>query len=286
MDKNISTALVTIAIPIYNAENYLHYAIQSCINQTYKNWILLLMCDGSTDNSTAIAYSMAEKDTRIKVVDDGENKGLVARLNQTIQMTETKYYARMDADDIMFISRIEEQVRFMEEHQDIDVCGSSIMIIDNNNSIKGSGLSEGPVLGFFHPTVFGKTEWFKKNLYAEWALRAEDFELWNRTISYSKFFSIGKPLLFYREYGIPIVKKYIQTQNTILRVFSYYRKYDKTFFWFLSNSLVSIGKICLYQLFSAFDGIESLVSMRKRKSVSSKQQLRQADLFLSIKFND
>lgn len=76
--------LITIAIPIYNAEQYLAFAIQSVINQTYKDWELLLMCDGSTDNSTAIANEFAGKDERIKVVDDGMNRGLIYRLNQSI----------------------------------------------------------------------------------------------------------------------------------------------------------------------------------------------------------
>ena len=91
-------------------------------------------------------------------------------------MCETKYYARMDADDIMCINRIEEQVKFMEAHTEVDVCGSSIMTIDNKNKIIGSSYNEGKTDSFFHPTVMGRAQWFKDNRYADWALRAEDFK--------------------------------------------------------------------------------------------------------------
>ena len=79
---------VTIAIPIYNAEAYLAYAIQSVINQSYQNWELLLMCAGSSDNSTTIATAYAKKDNRIRLVDDRINKGLIYRLNQSIAMAK------------------------------------------------------------------------------------------------------------------------------------------------------------------------------------------------------
>ena len=133
--------LVTIAIPVYNGESYLRDAIQSVVNQTFQDWELYLINDGSTDNSLAIMQEYALNDIRIKVIDDGQNKGLVTRLNQSIETAIGKYYARMDADDIMYVTRIEEQVRFLESHPDVDVLGTSIMIIDNENNIVGSNLN-------------------------------------------------------------------------------------------------------------------------------------------------
>lgn len=108
----MSEVLVTITIPIYNAMSYLKDSIQSVINQTYKDWILYLINDGSSDDSLAVMREFAEKDSRIKIIDDGLNRGLIERLNGSIAMCETKYYARMDADDIMYVTRIEEQVNF------------------------------------------------------------------------------------------------------------------------------------------------------------------------------
>ena len=274
--------LVTIAIPIYNAEEYLAFAIQSVINQTYKDWVLLLMCDGSTDRSTAIANEFAKKDSRIKVVDDGINLGLIYRLNQSVQMTTSKYYARMDADDIMYITRIEEQVRYMEEHTDVDVLGASMMIIDNKNNILDSEYKVGEFVKFIHPTVMGKASWFKANSYSDWALRAEDFELWHRTVSKSNFYEMGKPLLFYREFGVPTFHKYYLSQVTLLKIFRRYKTYNKSFSWFVSNTIKTYLKIIAYYVFDKIGRLDYLIGKRKRKSVPAEMQLTMDDLMKSI----
>lgn len=277
--------MVTIAIPIYNAEKYLRDSIQSVLNQTYRDWILYLINDGSTDDSLFIIQEFAEKDSRIIIVNDGFNRGLIARLNQSIEMCTSKYYARMDADDIMCITRIEEQVKFLEEHPEVDVCGTSIMTIDSDNNIIGSGLSEGKVSGFVHPTVMGKTSWFKANPYIYWALRAEDFELWSRTSKYSNFYAIGKPLLFYREFGIPTFKKYYLSQKTIIKIASKYKQYNKSFSWFIRNSLLASAKILINFFLTIIRREYILISMRRRKPVDSRFILNERDLSAAIMKN-
>lgn len=278
----MNTPLVTIAIPIYNAEKYLRDAIQSCINQTYTNWVLLLMCDGSTDQSTTIAKEYVDRDPRIKLIDDGQNRGLIARLNQSVEMCKTKYYARMDADDIMCINRLEEQVKFMEEHTDVDVCGSSIMTIDNNNVIVGSAFYIGKVSSFMHPTVMGRTQWFKANSYADWALRAEDFELWTRTLAKSNFYAIAKPLLFYRELGIPTFKKYYLTQRTIIQVARRYKEYGQSFIWFAKLSFFTYVKILINAFMALIKKMDVLVAMRRRVKVPKELMLTEVDLNKAI----
>lgn len=278
----MNTPLVTIAIPIYNAGEYLDYAICSCINQTYTNWELILMCDGCTDNSLQIAESYAAKDVRITVVNDGLNKGLVYRLNQSVQMAKGKYYARMDADDIMGVHRIEEQVNFLECHPNIDLVGTSIMIIDNNNSIVSSGASVGEVETFIHPTVMGHTEWFKCNPYNAWAVRAEDKELWCRTYHNSRFWSMDKALLFYREFGVPTLKKTLMTQQTLLKIFSRYRRYGKTWRWAIKNILLTIIKMFIYTFFAMIGKIDFIISRRRRKPVPQSLCMTEKDLLLSI----
>lgn len=274
--------LVTIAIPIYNAERFLIDAVQSCINQTYKNWELLLMCDGSTDNSSAIANAMAAKDNRIRVVDDGENKGLIYRLNQSINLAKGEFYARMDADDIMYITRIAEQVEFLESHPDNDLVGSSIMTIDDQNNIVGSGYYNGVVYSFVHPSVMGRIKWFKNNLYAQWPTRAEDKELWLRTSSTSNFYAIGRPLLFYREFGVPTFQKYYTTQKMLLRIYANYKRYDKSLHWCIKNYIFTISKIILSALLALFGMAELVVKMRTRHPVPFEMLLTSDDLIRSI----
>lgn len=279
----MNTPLVTIAIPVYNAERYLHNAIQSVINQTYQNWLLYLINDGSTDSSLSIMNKYAEKDCRIRIVNDGQNKGLIARLNQSISLSETKYYARMDADDIMYVFRIEEQIKFLEEHPDIDVCGTSIMTIDNENNIVGSGYYEGNVNSFVHPSVIGRTIWFKKNSYAEWPIRAEDKELWLRTSTTSKFYAIGKPLLFYREFGVPTFSKYFATQKTLLRIYANYNFLGKNYIWYIKNVLFTFVKILISAFFALIGQSDIMVSLRRRVPIPEQLRLTREDLELCIK---
>ena len=279
----MNTPLVTIAIPIYNAEPYLCDAIQSVINQTYKDWLLYLINDGSTDNSLSIMKEYAKRDCRIKIINDGQNKGLIARLNQSISLSETKYYARMDADDIMYIYRIEEQIKFLEEHHDIDICGTSIMTIDNDNNIIGSGYYDGNVSSFVHPSVIGKTIWFKNNPYAEWPVRAEDFELWLRTANKSKFYAIGKPLLFYREFGIPTFSKYYATQQTMLKIFINYRMYGQSLLWCSKNIVKTVTKIIVSAFLGLIGRDNLLVYFRRRHSIPKELCLNSDDLLSSIK---
>ena len=276
--------LVTIAIPIFNAGRYLHDAVQSCINQTYSNWELLLMCDGSTDDSTSIAYEMATMDSRIRVIDDGENKGLIYRLNQSVNLANGEFYARMDADDIMYITRIEEQSVFLENHPEIDVVGTSIMTIDDENNVIGSGLYEGIVTSFVHPSVMGRTIWFKKNPYAEWPLRAEDKELWVRTSATSKFYAIGKPLLFYREFGIPTFQKYYTSQKTLLKIYANYKEYSKSLFWSIKYRILTLGKILVTMFFVLLGKTELIVKLRKRPNLPKELWLTKDDLGYCIRF--
>lgn len=273
---------VTISIPVYNAELYLRDSIQSVINQTYKDWTLYLINDGSTDKSLSIMQELAVVDKRIIIIDDGYNRGLVARLNQSISLADSEYYARMDADDIMSLDRIEEQVRFLDNHPEVDVLGSSIMIIDNDNKIVGSGRESGQVKGFVHPTVMGRTQWFKNNLYSEWAVRAEDRDLWYRTISYSNFWALEKPLLFYREFGVPTLKKTLQSQKTLLKIFARYKQYNQTFGWFLKNTLITIAKMFIYMFFAMIGRIDYIVKRRNRIPIPKENCLSDLDLQNSI----
>lgn len=199
------TCLVTIGIPFYNAEKFIFFAINSVINQTYSNFELILSDDGSTDQSLEIAKSF--NDSRITVISDGKNKGIAYRLNEQLSLAKGKYYARMDADDLMFPERIEKQVFFLESHPEIDVVGSQAIVIDDQNKILGLRDSKIPqsINGvfretvFIHPTVTGRVEWFRKFGYSNALKGVEDLDLWIRSLCDSKFHKQNEPLLFYRD---------------------------------------------------------------------------------------
>jgi glycosyltransferase involved in cell wall biosynthesis len=216
--------LVTIGIPFYNAEKFLEKAILSVFNQSIKEWVLILMDDGSTDSSLIIAKKY-ENDYRVKVISDGYNRNLANRLNELIDLCETKYFTRMDADDIMHPERIRVQIEILEKNQKIDILGTNAYSIDEKDNIQGIKIKIDlerskliPTSSFIHPTIMGKTCWFKKNYYDPKAVRVEDYELWNRTKKSSNFMLYTQPLLFYREYTDKYYKKYFIGINSVVYV--------------------------------------------------------------------
>jgi len=208
-------ALVTIAIPFYNTEKYLALAIQSVIHQTYQNWKLVLIDDGSTDTSLAIARQF-ESDPRVSIYSDGQNKNMSFRLNEFAPKVTTKYLARMDADDIMHPEKIEKQIQLLESHPEIDVLGTNAYSINEDSRVEGirfKFLDHQDLIkvdSFIHPTIIAKTAWFIANPYDINIERIDDKELWFRTHKKYNFQILTAPLLFYREFGNGYYKKYFK----------------------------------------------------------------------------
>lgn len=265
--------LVTIAIPAYNCQEYIDYAVQSVINQTYKNWELLLLDDGSTDG-TLQKLKAYETDDRIRIISDGQNRGLIYRLNQSINLAHGRYYARMDADDIMLIHRIQSQIDFLTKNPTVDVVGSCAYTIDGHNNIKE--LIEYPLsptpkpnqLCFLHPSVMGRIDWFRRNRYNQLFNRMEDVELWFRAANNSTYKNLDIPLMFYRESGMPLAKKYIATQRSALRLAINGSKYGIGHYESLKYGVSTIIKIVVCFVLSAIGRTDLQIKLRRRKTTS------------------
>ena len=260
------TSLISIGIPFFNAEKYLAFAIQSVIAQSYQNWELILVDDGSSDNSLSIAKKFAEQDSRINVISDGKNKGLGARLNELAALSNGEYIARMDADDIMHPNRLETQLQILKDNPNIDVLGTNAYVIDENDLVFGMRYRENSGLikveHFIHPTIMGKKQWFLDNPYDEKAIRIEDAELWYRTKQLSNFMMTNEPLLFYREFGNNYYKKYFQANSSAIHILN---KYPEDKFWknfFLSNKI----KGSVYKIFNMI-GKEQILIERRNEEV-------------------
>lgn len=272
--ENKENTLVSIGIPFYNSENYLEDAIKSVTKQTYSNWELTLIDDGSSDFSLDIARRYEAQDDRISVVSDGENLGLPKRLNQLSKLSKGYYYARMDADDIMHHNRLKKQIEYLESNPEIDLLGSGLIAIDNQNNI--TGIRKGSFLNnvtlqmvikmtwCVHPTITGKLEWFKNNPYDESLRRAQDYELWIRTVDKSNFVRLKNPYLFYREASTPSLKKYIESTQYSLRTF---RKNSKRIGLLnvIKLSVSKLLKLCVYFVFSIFGLTDKLIERRSIK---------------------
>jgi glycosyltransferase involved in cell wall biosynthesis len=259
---------ISVGISFYNTEKYLKDAIVSVLNQTYKNFELILIDDGSTDESLKIAKSF--KDSRIRLIESGKNLGLAKRLNQLTRESSGEYIARMDADDIMDVTRLEEQLNYIESHKDIDVLGSFAYSIDANNNITGFRTKPNHPCtveeimthaSFIHPSIIAKRQWFIDNPYDENALRMEDFNLWMRTFEKSYFYNMENPLMFYREVGIPYLSKYLQSMKGERREYRRARNQIKNFH---KAMLFNYIKCSIYIIASVFGFRNFIISLRAK----------------------
>ncbi len=190
--------LVTVGISAYNEEMYIMDAVKSVLAQTYSNFELIITDDASTDRTAELLKSI--NDDRVVMMLENENKGLAYRLNQQIDMARGRYFVRMDADDMMFLDRIEKQVEYLRSFPSVDVCGTPVIVIDKGDNILGvRGGREKNIKSLLHPTVMGKTEWFRRYRYNEEFSGLEDFDLWLRARKDSSMRNMDKPLLFYRD---------------------------------------------------------------------------------------
>lgn len=123
---------------VYNAEKYLNAAIQSIINQTYNDWELILINDKSDDESYKIMSKYAERDSRIRIINNVQNLGLTRSLNIGIDCANGEYIARLDADDIAAPTRLEKQINYLEENPDVVLVGTGGYIVDENGEILNS----------------------------------------------------------------------------------------------------------------------------------------------------
>jgi glycosyltransferase involved in cell wall biosynthesis len=130
--------LVTIYMPVWNAESYLSQAIESILNQTYTNFEFIIVDDASTDNSLKIINSYAKKDKRIRLIKNHINLGVSLSSNIAISKAKGKFLARMDADDISFSNRIEKQVEFLLKNLNLSAVGTQCIVINENNEIIGN----------------------------------------------------------------------------------------------------------------------------------------------------
>lgn len=275
---------ITIGVPFYNDEEYLDAAIKSVFAQTYTNWKLILVNDGGTDDSLRIANKYKD-DPRVTIYSDGKNHQLPFRLNLITQLASTKYLARMDADDIMHPKRLETQIKILENDPSIDIIGSNAYTIDENNNVTGvrymldkkNACSLQKVKGFIHPSIMGKSEWFKKNQYDANAIRIEDTELWHRTVKFSNFQIINEPLLFYREFGGGYYKKYFK----VLSTFPYlWKKYKGDSFWYIA--FVKRLFIGLIYFIADLFGLEDVLIKRRGCPISEEEQLCASNILSKI----
>ena len=210
----VYTPLVSIALSMHNAAATIQSAIRSLLAQSFVDWELIVLDDGSSDRSVELVQAFA--DDRIQVHSDGRQVGLATRLNQAIDLAHGRYIARMDADDVAYPERLARQVEFLESHADVDVLGAGMMVFEGDGTPVGVFPSRAtheeicarPYSGFYlpHPSWIGKREWFKRWRYDPACRKAQDQDLLLRAYSTSRFAALPELLVGYRQDALAIRK--------------------------------------------------------------------------------
>lgn len=199
--------VISIVLPVYNSENYIGDSIDSILVQTYPNFELIIIDDGSTDTTVKIIKSY--NDNRIILVENTHD--YIQSLNTGISKTRGKYIARMDADDIMVKNRLQIQYDYMEANLDIDICGGWMEIFGSTPNIIKAPLEHEKIktnilLGnsMCHPTTFFRRESMIRlpsypNIYKQEFIYAEDYKLWADLLRAGlQFANIPEILIKYR----------------------------------------------------------------------------------------
>ncbi len=219
---------LTVLMTVYNGETYLRETMESILNQTYRDFIFLIIDNASTDGSREIIRSY--DDPRINLVPLPENIGQVGALNKGLDMIETPYVARMDADDISLPRRFQRQVAFMDRNPETGVCGTYAIAFQGNQitrwkktcepaEVKANLLFGCPLA---HPSVIMRTQFLNKhNLrYNEEIGFSEDWDLWLRAGRCFPIANIPEYLLRYRIHGGSVSSRNLEPQQKVDRMLS------------------------------------------------------------------
>ncbi|MEK7514029.1 MAG: glycosyltransferase [Patescibacteria group bacterium] len=194
---------ISCLMAVYNQAATVSGAIKSILNQTYPDFELIIVNDGSMAATGSILESLTLQDKRIILINNRRHLGLTKSLNKAIKVARGLYFARMDADDLAFPQRFAEQIAYLKSHPKIYLLGTAVELINDQGKVIGLRrfasdyvtlrrqiLSFCP---FIHPTWM-----FKRNYYSEKFPLAQDYDLALRFLAHHQAANLAKPLLQYR----------------------------------------------------------------------------------------
>lgn len=200
--------LLSVIMSVYNTkELYLREAIESILNQSFKEYQFIIINDGSNDRTTDILKEYQHLDKRVQIINNKKNYGLTISLNIGLVNAKGKYIARMDSDDVSYVDRFEMQYQFMETHPEIDVLGTWVK--RGNKTSKSNWRADREWrkvsmlfgnAGIYHPTAFIRKSFLDKHgiKYDEKMKKAQDYDLWCQCLDCGTIAVLPKELLMYR----------------------------------------------------------------------------------------
>lgn len=216
---------ISVLLPVRDGARTLALAMLSVLEQSFGDFELLVLDDGSVDASPDIALGFG--DPRVRLLRDGLKRGLAARLNQGIAAAAGRYIARMDADDVCFPDRFARQMARLNAEASLDLVACRTLVFNDTTGaatglvpyhLSHETLCSRPWNGFYlvHPSWMGRTNWFRHHLYRiPEVVRAEDQELLLRAYLNSRFAVVDEILLGYRM-GPTILSKKLPQRCSLL----------------------------------------------------------------------
>lgn len=253
MIKEKELPLVSVVVPCYNHEKYVKDTIESIINQTYKNIELIVIDDGSKDNSVSVIQELSDKYGFTFI--HRPNKGLSATLNEGIKLSKGKYFCACASDDIYVLDKIEKQVQFMESNLEYGMCYGKIIEFDDTGykkereikNVKSGWIFEEILM--FNLIIPAVTTMIKKNIYEtvgtyDESLFVEDYDMWLRVANTYQIGFLDEYLAYYRKHDTNISKQTLrmyQAQKVIVYKWKHitnFSKFEKSWKlkWFSSLS--------------------------------------------------
>lgn len=199
---------LTVILPAFNAEKHLREAIESVLRQTHADFELIAVNDGSMDRTLEILKEFAEKDARVRVIDQ-ENRGIAASLNRALEAASTEWVAVMHADDIMLPDRLERQIFFLKENPDVKVLSCLAEYISEAGRKLGNTtaslftreqfqwhVENQEAIGLLHPgVIYHRETALSVGGYRQSFWPAEDIDLWNRIAEQGHLILVQKEVL-------------------------------------------------------------------------------------------
>lgn len=249
--------MISIILPTYNNEKTIFYSIQSILNQSYRNFELIIVNDFSTDKTKQIIRSF--NDSRIIYLENEKNIGTTNSVLRGIEKSEGDYIARMDGDDIAIPARLKTQLDYLEENPHIDLVASNIILFTNNKVIGCSKLKlyNSNNINFYmrtislpHPSWLAKAQFFKHYKYNTNFSVSQDQDLLLRANSFCQFALLKDPLLFVRIPEKKNVKyKLKQIYNLLLARISYLN--NMKLFYYYPLIFMSFIRSAFFYIFSS-----------------------------------
>lgn len=285
--SRVNVPKVSVILPARNASRTVVSSVRSILKQSFSDFELIILDDGSTDRTLDLISEFS--DDRIRVLSDGQPRGLSFRLNQAIGLARGQYLARMDADDISFPDRLAKQFAFMEAHPTVDLVSCRVMLFNDEGEPKGyfpfkethAQICNHPWRGFdlVHPSWFGRIDWFKQYGYRD-VTRAEDQDLLLRSFRQSSFACIPEVLFAYRLGSASLVRRLQGRKALFYRQFVEFFEHQE----FGNLALVSVAFVVriIMDMAGSVPGFGRLHMLRRNVELEDADLINFRELFVRV----